>query len=270
MKPGLYPDMSRDDYDKVDAAHYSILKHFHLSAKEARHQELNRPEPTAAMDLGNALHTAVWEPDLLNDRYAAAPEVDRRTKVGKATWAAFQVEHPDHIILRAQEWESVVAMRDAVRAWPTARKLIESPGVNEASLFWMQEDFFCKARLDRYCKDDGWPCIVDIKTTSRISVHGFSTQCYELGYHIQMGFYYSGLDALASAQRRYKVIVVENSAPWDVRVCEPSLRMVELGKKLSNAYLLQYKDCVASGSWPGIGDGWLDLPEWVYKVWESE
>ena len=49
--------------------------------------EFNSP----ALMFGAALHKAVLEPDGFGDEYIVAPKFDRRTKDGKAAYAAFEM-----------------------------------------------------------------------------------------------------------------------------------------------------------------------------------
>ena len=60
-------------------------------------------EETKALRFGTFVHSAILEPHTLNDLYATAPDVDRRTKDGKEQWAAFATANVGKTILDAEE-----------------------------------------------------------------------------------------------------------------------------------------------------------------------
>ena len=89
-KPGIY-ELSNDEYHEQEALNKSGL--LQLSKSPVHFFEwYNAPneEPTNAMLVGTALHTAVLEPDKYDQSIIIAPNVDKRTKVGKAEWKTFQ------------------------------------------------------------------------------------------------------------------------------------------------------------------------------------
>jgi hypothetical protein len=91
-------------------------------------------ESTDAMKIGSALHTAILEPADFVDRHPVAPECDRRTTIGKATWAEFQAScrHGAEPLTQA---EAAQVMRgvDAVNAHREARALLSSHAMREGS-----------------------------------------------------------------------------------------------------------------------------------------
>ena len=98
-EPGVY-DLSNEDYHEQNALNKSGIvqlakspAHFHEWYHAANE------EPTKAMVIGTAIHTAILEPDKYDQSIIIAPQVDRRTKDGKAEWATFEEERQrqDHI-----------------------------------------------------------------------------------------------------------------------------------------------------------------------------
>ena len=92
-------------YDGIQALNYSGSKE--LLGKSPAHYKtyLNHErEETKALRMGSLIHCAVLQPELLNEKFVTAPECDRRTKDGKATYEAFQSSlKPGMTIVSAEE-----------------------------------------------------------------------------------------------------------------------------------------------------------------------
>lgn len=78
----------RQEYRAFPALNQSAAKK--LLVSPAHYQAyMNTPhEETKALRFGTFVHAAILEPHTLNDLYATAPDVDKRTKQGKEDWAA--------------------------------------------------------------------------------------------------------------------------------------------------------------------------------------
>ena len=130
--------------------------------------------PTAAMQLGTALHTHVLELDQWDATVAVAPDgIDRRTKAGKESWAAFEAEAKGKIVLSSADADQIQQMGRAVFLHPAASMLLSFKGKAETSWFWTDANtgLECKCRPD-WLLDDG-SVIVDLKTTEDASPRGF-------------------------------------------------------------------------------------------------
>jgi hypothetical protein len=127
-------------------AHPAISKsHLDLIARSplhywARYIDENRvaQEATPAMRLGTALHTHVLELDSWDKDIAVSPfGIDRRTKVGKEMWAAFESDSKGKTLITADDAEQVMAMGRAVHSHPAAAMLLNLPGKAETSHFYL-------------------------------------------------------------------------------------------------------------------------------------
>src|SRR5581483_10081660 len=85
--------LTNEEYHAHRATSHSTLEMFRRSRKlyHAIHvaRTMDRPEPTAAMQLGTHVHCAVLEPERFEAEYVYAPKCDRRTTAGKAAYAEF-------------------------------------------------------------------------------------------------------------------------------------------------------------------------------------
>lgn len=66
---------------------YSSLAAFSVSPRAFIAYKLKERKTTPAMILGEAVHCKVLEPDMFNERYVIAPDVDGSTSSGKNAWA---------------------------------------------------------------------------------------------------------------------------------------------------------------------------------------
>lgn len=267
MEAKLHPGLSRAAYEAIDAANVSMLKHFARTAAHAREAMLHPPEPSAAMELGSHIHVAVLEPARFDSEFVLAPKCDRRTKEGKATWAAFEAENHGKTLLAADDYELVRAIRNAAWEHPTAAALLKGPGHCEVGAVWQHErtGLWCKGLIDRVGQHDGWTWIVDLKTCRDASPRGFARDVANLHYHAQAAYYVNGCNAIAPRPRRFAWIAVEKDAPHAVAVYEPDDPALLAGEARYEKWLDAYAEARESGVWPGYGTDVqsLSLPRWA-------
>lgn len=281
MKPGIYPNLSFGDYQRIDAVNQSLLKHFAHSPAHARYEMLHPSEPSASMTMGTAVHAAVLEPDRFKADYVVAPKCDKRTNAGKAEWADFEAANKGKDWLPEAEYQNALAMASAVRAHPQARALLDGRGKNELTAVWLDEEtgVKCKARIDRLTTitdcidghDHNWPTIVDIKTTRDASRDKFAKSMIDYGYHIQAAFYIDGLYAIQPVNRLWHIIAVENVPPFGAAVYRIAPASIELGRAKYREHLRRYANCMESGVWPGYPQDIveLDVPAWALRELET-
>jgi exodeoxyribonuclease VIII len=281
-KPGLYPGISRAEYEAQNAANQSLLKKGLRSWAHAYDYLLNPPGPTPALQVGKAMHEAILEPDEFEKNWTTVPmnpetgkAYDRRTKEGKAAWAVHLEENPDKETLPIKDWMFVLQARRQVWDQPAAKALLGGAGMNEIGCVWIDEDtgMACKALLDRVTRLEGYTWVVDVKSTQDASPKAWPRHVVRYGYHIQAAFY---LDALAGVDRakghdpvdrRFVFLAFEKDPPFCVKAwaCPPSL--IEQGRAEYAGLLRGYKRCMEADEWPGYGGG-IDefhLPEWAYR-----
>jgi hypothetical protein len=160
-------------------------------------QTLPNP-PSKAMTTGSMLHCRMLEPEKFNKRYAVAPDVDMRTKVGKKAYAdfcaQFDQEKPPTFVTTDQI-DQVERMRQSLLSnqfvsslfTSTVNRVVETPIVFETI------GVVGKALLDLVLP--GSQLIVDIKTTSSdsgkppVAPSQFKRTVENFGYHRQAAWY---------------------------------------------------------------------------------
>lgn len=269
LKEGLYKDVHESVYRSLPAASYSTLKGFAKTPAHARERMVHPKPSTPAQELGRATHLAILEPNRFSLEYVAAPDVDRRTKAGKAEWAAFDAEHPDATLLKPEDFAACCSMRDAIWAHPLASAILGSQGMREVSAVWQDVDTgeWCKARPDLLCRWDGRSVIVDVKSTKDASPFWFGRDANRFHYDSQLAFYKMGLAAIAPADRGAVIVAIENEAPFAIGVYAVPVDVLELGSRKAARWLKTYAECKKAESWPGYPVELmnLEIPTYAWK-----
>lgn len=255
-------------------AHPAVSKsHLDLIARSplhywARYLDPDRvaPEPTAAMRLGTALHTHVLELSRWDEEIAVAPPMDRRTKAGKESWAAFEAAATGRTVITADDAEEVMAMGRAVMRHPAAAMLLGLPGKAETTHMWTDAStgLECKCRPD-WLTDDG-SIVVDLKTTKNASIQGFKRSVVDYRYHVQAGWYLHGLEqATGRRPDQFIFICVESTVPYACAVYAADAEMIERGHDQAMRDLAKLAVCKAADHWPSYSDQieTISLPGWM-------
>jgi hypothetical protein len=260
--PGVYADLPSDVYHNIKAASNSRLSLLKRSPAHLRY-ELDNPQPKSpALALGEAAHLCILQPDLFTGRYVVPPDCDRRTKDGKATWAAFCADNAGRELLAADDHGRCRAIREAVMAHPFARKLLAAAGETELSAVWDDpaSGVRCKMRADKVAQD--WLTLVDLKTTRDASPDAFEKAIYNFGYHRQGGMYLDGMARNDRVYECYAIIAVETDPPHGVAVYQLDDAALEMGTAELRPLLAKYAECERSGQWGGYPTDiqWISVP----------
>jgi hypothetical protein len=257
-------------------AHPSISSGFvrtllERSPAHARHQRDNPPDATPALLFGRAVHARILEPESFAERFAIAPKVDRRTKEGKATWAAFVEAHPDASHLSEADGEMVTEIAESVFRHRLASPLL-TDGAQEMSGFWTdpETDIHCRCRFDwlRYDRIG-----VDLKTTADASPDAFARSIAKYGYHVQAAWYAMGYEAITGeALTDFVFLCVEKAAPYAVGVYRIDSAALALGERQARRALAIIAECQARDHWPAYPDSVepVSVPEWLWRAAEME
>ena len=261
--PGVYRNMRPADYFAIDAFSNSLAGHMLRSPMHAQEYLRNPPEPTPSMVLGTAVDAIIF--DRL-DEIAVAPECDRRTKEGKATWADFCALSEGRQVVKAEQFEAATAMAANVREHPAAASILSKlkPEDQQVAVVWQDKEtgILCKGLLDMLAASIG--LLGDLKSTADAGPTEFPKSIFNYGYARQGAMYAEGLAAHGVTIQDFAIIAVENEAPYPVAVYrlrdEDLLRGLGQFRKAINLYA----ECVRTGEWPGYSNDIMDiaLPAW--------
>lgn len=251
--------MTIADYSKLPGINWSTLKEMRRSPLHYQYRLANPLEDSARLAMGRAIHTAILEPDMFPLQYAVWTG-DRRA--GKE-WESFKAANAGRTIIKADEYQTCLAMRDAVRRHTAAALAIQ--GIEtEKPITWTDEatGLPCKGRLDGL----GKYAILDLKSTADLDPVRFGATAARLGHHCQLAFYRRGMRATTGLDYPVQIIAVESSAPHDVAVFTLDESVLYAGDEEITELLAKVKKCQDANEWPGRypAETTLQLPNWAF------
>lgn len=264
VKSGIIKGIPIAEYHKSAATSKSQLDQL---AKSPAHYLASLTTPrkeTPAMRIGSIFHGMVLE----GVKIAVAPQCDKRTKDGKATWEAFCLENQGVEIVTAEEGEMLNGMAESIRKHQAASALLNGDGTAEGSCFWFDERSgeLCRCRPDFYRRDLG--IIVDLKTTDDASPEGFARSIWKYAYHRQAALYMDGVsESTGDIIKGFVFIVVEKAAPYAVGVYRLDMQGEEAGRVSYQSLLLDLADCKTSRNFPAYSSRieTISLPAYAVK-----
>lgn len=262
IKPGFYHGMPNDDYHQGPGVSTSGLKKV-IKCPEEYDFVYNRgyqQDQTKAMEIGTAFHTLTLEPEKITTEIAVVPEnINRRTKAGKAEYAAFLEESEGKTILTQEEFEGVVGMASSVRYDPKLELMLKK-GNAEVSIFHQDEQLgeLIKVRPDWIPTWDYHGVIFDLKSADDASYPAFQRAIVNFKYHMQAALYldianaeHARLYGESDYFKEFMFVVCEKKPPYKKAVYIPDEEMIALGRDEYTQALMLYAKCKRQERWPG-------------------
>lgn len=242
------------------------------------YDKANPSNSTAALKLGNAIHTMVLEPDEFWNRYCLfmdAPEApSRSTKEGKADYSQWLLDHPQIASLDNNEWkkewmkwkypgfkkeiiweedfEIVKGITESIKKHPMVSQMF-ADGDSELSLYWIDKEtnILCKCRPDR--TNQSFPCIPDLKSTMDASLDSFEHDITKYDYHVSAWWYLWGAKEVFGFDfQNFVYIPCEKKPPYAVTFYTADEGSLSVAEGLCRAGLAIYsrylKEAVAEPS----------------------
>ncbi|OUT10426.1 hypothetical protein B9N62_10180 [Campylobacter concisus] len=253
------PEISKSDLD--------------LLAKSPLHLKMKnelKSEPTKALLLGSAVHKLVLEPKDFSNEFSVEPEVDKRTKEGKAIHEEFLKKLGGKTPINWASIRTALKVANSINSMYETAEFLKD-GLAEQSYFSEIEGVAVKCRPDFYNEKMG--AVIDLKTTSDASATGFARSVASFNYHVQAAFYSDILRSLGKEVNYFLFIAVETKAPYFVGFYELDAAAIEQGRKTYLELLELYKFCRDHNQWWGYAkkDGdkikavqTLSLPAWKF------
>lgn len=266
IKPGVYPNTPFPVYQSWDAINNSKLVAGLRSAAHLRHA-IDHPDDTDTPEtrIGHALHCLVWQRDEFSKRYEQVPNVDGRTKEGKAVMEAARAT--GRTILRHDEWSEANRLDEAVLANEDAWALIDACDLREVAIVWEDEatGILRKAMIDGLRTDPATAFLCDLKSTRDAKPSEFSKSIFNFNYHIQLAGYREAVKAGFGLNVPAMLIAVEKDEPHPVAVYELDDEAAAIGWAEDRRLLAMLKECRETGVWPayGVGVKRIGLPAWA-------
>lgn len=245
------------DYDKIPAVRRSELWELRKSPLHYLYAVTHEEEPTPALAFGTAAHKYILEETDFWKDYVLAPEVDRRTKDGKAVWNQFvnELAETGKNSISASDYTVIQDMNAAILKNPTATALLKT-GKHEVPIEWEDPTTGepCKCRPDCLTEYQGKKYIVDYKTTTSCEDGAFERSCRAYGYKLQAAMYTEGVFQTELETYQFAFVAQEKKPPYAVRVYFCDRGFVEEGADMFRELIEIYHRCKESGEWPGYED----------------
>jgi len=193
MKPGIYYNMSREEYDAIDAVNPSMVKVALESIDDLRRHDAGiRSETSAAMELGSAVDAALTDFEKFEQTYKPWSGNRVGDKYDKAC-----ADNPDVTYMTLAAHRTAILIYEAVMSHKLAREYTEYE--SQVCVVWDEtiqtadgfELIRCKGLVDWYKPQ---VAIADTKTYGGgWSVREIANQAMTYGYDVSMAAYRSGI-----------------------------------------------------------------------------
>ena len=187
-------------------------------------------ESTPALEFGQAFHMAILEPELFAARYVVAPDVDKRTTVGKAAWAEWSKANEGKEVISAKNSELLKILSENVHAHPRWDVLKNLQPEIMACHTCPETGLFLKCKSDLF-----GAAIVDFKTAICAAPWEFNKAVTRYGYHISSAFYQDVVRAVTGETMPFVHVVVEKKPPYGVAFYTLNDDYLAEGRKLYRA-----------------------------------
>jgi exodeoxyribonuclease VIII len=239
---------------------FSSIKEF---AKSPRHYldyiSKERTAPTDAMKLGSMVHCMILTPDVFNEQFAVAPDINKRTNAGKEEWLEFSNLNAGKIIVNNEDYEHARKLIDGVLCNDNIYNAVKSCTSFERE--WREDIYglpyrgFFDGESDEY--------ILEIKTTSDGHPKAVMSDFVKRKYHMQAGIYNK------ASGKKVLYLVVETSAPYLSYLAYANDKYLDLGRKDVAELNNRFMNCLEGGDFTGGYDYHnvitIDLPWSVEK-----
>lgn len=294
-QPGIYPNMSWDEYRAIPYTNCSTLQWGKVSMmhlKAAIDGRLKR-EDSPALAFGRALHLRLLEPDLYQSRVVVCEPCQQAIKTGPrkgdpcgnrglsvvdGEWRCGThggsdcANEPGIEVLTQSESDAIERAAAAVRNHP-AEKLRRAKGHFEVTVIADLCGRRIKGRLDKLIESP--LTIVDVKKVAAPNSPseapgtpaGFERRIAAYGYGMQAALYCDLVAAVTGSTPRWFWLPVEDGEPYSVGAYRATERLLNAGRNEYMNLLLQLVKCEESGNWPGYSQSVIDIdgPDWWVK-----
>lgn len=211
MKPGIYYNMSREEYDAIEAVNPSLIKLLLNSKRDAGDVLSGRKRiETDAMKIGTLCDNLLFSADEFDSIYRVWSGGSKNSKEYKT----FKEQCAADGVIPIDEDDRAHAINTCtwIRDHKLAGKILSS-GKPQACIIWNEKLYGikCKGLADWIDEDNDQ--IADLKTVGvSWNMHKIGQQAAHLGYHISMAAYADGYEIVTGRRPKVGLIYVQKKA----------------------------------------------------------
>lgn len=243
--------MTEKEYRNHPAISRSELLKIAESPEKFIYYKQHPEEPTLALLFGQLFHAMALQPENFWDQFIVAPNVDRRTKSGKETFAEFQVNAENKTVVTSDMVEQASAMCESLKKNEFVKKLLK--GEKEKVFFWKDDltGEHCKCRIDCLTEFKENLIIVELKSTENAETEAFISSAIKYRYDFQSAMYIDGVKANTGIKPLFVYIVIEKKPPYSINIMQTDELMIKRGYNIFREYIGIYHDCKETNNWYG-------------------
>jgi len=228
------------------------------------HVQGMEPPSSRALEFGSLVHTAILQPEEIDERYVLWPYEMKSGTKNTNQWKDFvaQAAAQGKRVLATDEMEMALRMRDNAHKHELVRKLVKD-AVVEQSIYFEHEGLEMKARPDVWSK--GLRLLGDIKTARSADPIDFGKSVASYGYHLQEAVYTFAADKEGFRPQGFVFIVVEKEPPHPVAIYQLDERSYDEGWRIFQEAVAKWKEVKDwEASYP-LEVQKISLPSWAFN-----
>jgi len=268
---GIFGEMPMQEYHATSALNSSKMRNIaEYSCEVAQHDSTVPGEETIHQFDGTIVHHT-FETKETKSKYAIAPDVDRRTKAGKAEYADFVEGLPVGVrpITQVQHDMAHQCLENAL-SHPESQKFLEH-GMFERSYFCELQDVEVKARPDidmtHIAPSNNFPCLVDIKTRGkgRAKRDIWNYEYWSSHMYLQCGLQIMAARKLGLEVDNYFYLLVEKVSPFQINVVPVDAETIHWSIRATQKLIDTWKLWLENGCPKsyGLKQKAITTPEWI-------
>ena len=268
---GIFGEMPMEEYHATKALNSSRMRTgADVSFEVAQHDSTMPNEETVEQFNGNIIHH-IFETKETDSKYAIAPDVDRRTKAGKAVYAEFEEQLPVGVrpITQVQHKMAHGCLENALSH--SESKMFLEHGMFERSYFCELQNVEVKARPDidmsHIATSYNFPCLVDIKSRGkgRAKRDIWNYEYWSSHMYLQCGLQIMTARKLGIEVDNYFYLLVEKVPPYQVNVVPVDAESIHWSIRATQNLIEQWKAWLDNGCPKsyGLKQKAITTPEWI-------
>lgn len=239
MQPGIYYDISNEDYHKDSAIGSTTIKAISVSPANLY---FNPFKGSKSAHIGTAIHAALLEPDVFKREFTLRPDITTRASKEFKTLAE---EFDSERIIIGSEVEAINRMVVSSLLNDDFTDYVSARGHSEVSMFahCPETGLNLKCRFDRLSDSHAYP--LDVKSCRDASQRGFSQAIGQYHYHVQAAFYLYVLKLVTGKDfNQFAFFAIENSPPYKNCMYYIGEESLELGRKTMFEAMNKLVECM--------------------------